>query len=297
MSHFKKLFPYFFFSLVLLNIAIWYAVFSNPSSGKMTISFLNIGQGDAIFIEAPNGAQVLMDGGPGRSVLSELSTQMPFFDKSLDAIIITNPDKDHIGGFLDVMDKYKVDFSFEPGTISKTDTYHAVEDAITKEKSQRIIARRGMDIVLDKENNVYIRILFPDKDVSAYTTNDGSIVARLVYGKTSVLLEGDAPQKTENYLLQLNNKEDKENPKELTSELNSDILKTGHHGSRTSTAKAYVEASTPDYAVISCGIDNKYGHPHEETLGTLNALNVPILRTDTMGRITFVSDGEKFERK
>ncbi len=157
MSKLKKLFPYFFFSLILLNIAIWYAVFSpqSPGSGKMIISFLNIGQGDAIFIQAPNGSQVIVDGGPGRNILSELGTQMPFFDRSIDAIIITNPDKDHMAGFLDVMDKYKVDFAFEPGTISKTATYHAIEDAIVKEKSQKITARRGMDIVLDKEKCVY----------------------------------------------------------------------------------------------------------------------------------------------
>lgn len=288
MPKFKNLFFYFFFSLVLLNLAIWYAVLSAPNTGKMIVSFLNVGQGDAIFIEAPNGAQVLLDGGPGRNVLSELSQVMPFFDRTLDAIIISNPDKDHIGGFLDVMDKYKIDFTFEPGTVSKTETYKAVEEGMINEKSENLIARRGMDIVLDKEKNVYIRILFPDKDVSSYSTNDGSLVAKLVYGKTSVLLQGDAPQKTEYYLLNV----DKNN----LEDLNTDILKTGHHGSRTSTAKAYVEASSPEYAVISLGAENKYGHPHEETLKTLNDLKVPILRTDG-GRITFESDGERFVLK
>lgn len=255
----------------------------------MIISFLDIGQGDAIFIQAPNGTQVLLDGGLGKIVLSEISKVMPFFDRTLDAIIVSNPDKDHIGGFLDVLSKYKVDFDFEPGTISKTETYSALEEDVSSKKIKRIIARRGMDIVLDEEKNIYIRILFPDKDVSGYSTNDGSIVAKLVYGKTSVLLEGDAPQKTEYYLLNL----DKNNPEEL----NTDILKVGHHGSRTSTAKPYIEALSPEYAVISLGKENKYGHPHEETLKTLNDLKIPILRTDLLGRITFESDGEKIIKK
>ena len=127
--------------------------------------------------------------------------------------------------------------------------------------------------------------MFPDRDVSNFTTNDGSIVAKLIYGKTSILLEGDASQKIENYLLAFDK-----------TELDSDILKTGHHGSRTSTAQAYVEAASPDYAIISSGIDNKYGHPHKETLETLAKFNVPVLRTDTDGRITFVSDGNNFIR-
>jgi len=286
----KKLARYFFGSLLLINIGIWHAVFSSPAKGVLTISFLDIGQGDAIYIEAPNGAQAIVDGGPGRIIMSELSAVMPFGDKNIDAIIITNPDKDHMAGFLDVFDKYKVDFVFEPGTVSKTQTYQAIKKAEIDEGAIKIIARRGMDIVLDEKNNVYIRILFPDKDVSRYSTNDGSIVAKLVYGETSVLLEGDAPQKTENYLLSLNKGKE-------VNELDSDILKVGHHGSRTSTAYEYVKSSSPEYAVISLGADNKYGHPHIETLNTLNSLGVPILRTDTMGRITFVSNGKKFVRQ
>jgi competence protein ComEC len=283
---FKKLFPYFFISIIFINLAIWYSALAYSTSGKLTVSFLNIGQGDAIYIEAPNGNQVIVDGGPDRKIMSELGAVMPLGDTTIDALIITNPDKDHMAGFLDVMDKYKVDKVFEPGTFSKTDTYKAIEKTLQDEGVERIIAKRGMEIVMDAEKNVYIEILFPDKDVSKWSTNDGSIVAKLVYGNTSVLLQGDAPQKTETYLLSL----DKNN----LSELDGDILKVGHHGSRTSTNKSYIEAISPQYAVVSLGKDNRYGHPHKETLDTLNSLGLPILRTDILGRITFESDGEKF---
>jgi competence protein ComEC len=276
-------------SLCLLALGLLSLYFINKYSthkGLLFVSFLNIGQGDAIFIQAPNGRQILVDGGPDKIILKELGKVMPMFDRSIDAIIITNPDKDHIGGFIDVMQRYRVDNIIEPGTNSPSDTYKTVETLVQNKKINKVIARRGMNVVLDKERNVYLHILFPDHDVSKQSTNDGSIIAKLVYGETSVLLQGDAPQNSERYLLYLNK-----------SELDSDILKVGHHGSRTSTDKDYVLAASPSYAVISLGIDNKYGHPHKETLDTLNSLNVPILRTDLEGRISFESDGDRWRRE
>ncbi|MES2409573.1 MAG: MBL fold metallo-hydrolase [Patescibacteria group bacterium] len=285
MNFYKKVAYISLSVLVLISISFLFISHSAGHGGRLFISFLNIGQGDAIYIEAPNGRQIMVDGGPDEVVLRELGRVMPAFDRSIDAILITNPDKDHIGGFIDIMQKYKVDNIIEPGTTSPSDTYKTVENLAEEDKLQKTIARRGMNIMLDKKRNIYLHILFPDRDVSKLATNDGSIVAKLVYGDTSVLLQGDSPQNIEKYLLTLN-----------PTELNTDILKTGHHGSRTSTSKEYVEAASPDYAVISCGVDNSYGHPHKETLVTLNILNVPVLRTDQMGRISFESDGNGWAR-
>jgi len=271
--------------LILFSISFLLIHQTTGHGGRLFISFLNIGQGDAIYIEAPNGKQILVDGGPDEIVLRELAKVMPAFDRSIDAILVTNPDKDHIGGFINIMQKFKVDSIIEPGTVSPSDTYKALENLAKEHNLKQIYARRGMDIMLDQERNIHLHILFPDRDVEKLATNDGSIVAKLVYGDTSVLLEGDAPQNIEKYLLSLN-----------PTELDTDILKTGHHGSRTSTSKEYVEAASPDYAVISCGVNNKYGHPHQETLDTLNDLNVPVLRTDQMGRISFESDGKFWAR-
>ncbi len=255
---------------------------------NLEVSFLNIGQGDAIFIEAPNGANALIDAGPGREVLGELGAVMMPFDKKIDIAMITNPDKDHIEGFVSVFDRYDVEKVFYPGTQNPTPTSAAVEEKIKSEGAEKILARRGQRIVLDPEEGVYIDILFPDKDVSGLSSNDGSIVAKLVYGKTSVLLQGDATAQVERHLVQIES---------VSNELSGTILKTGHHGSRTSTTPQYVEAVHPEFAVISCGKNNRYGHPHKEVLDTLQKAGVPVLRTDLEGRITFISDGEKMWRK
>jgi competence protein ComEC len=127
---------------------------------------------------------------------------------------------------------------------------------------------------------VLIDVLFPDRDVSSWATNDGSVVARLSYGSTSILLTGDAPVKTEKIILSEN----------YSTELKSTILKVGHHGSRTSTSNNFLNAASPIYALISDGKDNKYGHPHKEVLNELGQFGAKILRTDLLGTIIIKCD-------
>jgi competence protein ComEC len=136
---------------------------------------------------------------------------------------------------------------------------------------------------LDLGGGVFIDILFPDRDVASWATNDGSVVGRLTYGNTSIMLTGDATAKTEKIILSENDK----------NELKSEVLKVGHHGSRTSTSVSFAEAIAPTYALISDGKDNKYGHPHQETLDTLAGLGAKIFRTDLLGNIIMKSDGKK----
>ena len=141
-----------------------------------------------------------------------------------------------------------------------------------------------LEVKLQKLNaRIFIDILFPDRDVSAWATNDGSVVAQLTYGDTSVMLTGDAPIKTERIILGENK----------TENLQSTILKVGHHGSRTSSSFEFVKAISPTYALISDGKDNKYGHPHQDTLDILSSLGAKILRTDLLGTIIMKSDGVK----
>ncbi len=288
----KKALPLCLFVLIVLNIAIWSGFIIPEKEHTLKVSFLDIGQGDAIYIEAPNGKQMLIDGGPDKKTLLRLRKVMPFFDKSLDVLVVTNPDKDHIGGFIDVLKSYEVSRVVEPGTISKTETYKVLEEKIQEEKAEKIVARRGQEIVLDGERGVKLVILFPDRDVKALSTNDGSIIAKLVYGDTSIMFQGDAPQEMERYVMSLEQKE-----KGNLSFLDSDILKVGHHGSYTSSDLSYVKALSPFVAVVSLGKDNRYGHPHKETLETFSTVGVPLLRTDEEGVITFVSDGVGWTRK
>jgi len=275
----KNLLPLLIFFLFVIAIFLFYLDWQN-SHRKLTFAALDIGQGDALFIESPSGTQILFDGGPPRKILSELRRVMPPFDRSIDAIVITNPDQDHIGGFLDVLKVYKVGQVFEPGTFNDSKTYQNLKNEIKNKKIPETLARRGMR--LDLGEGAVIDILFPDRDVSMWTTNDGSIVAKLSYGETSIMLMGDSTSETEKIVLTENSK----------VKLKSTILKVGHHGSKTSTSSQFVQIVAPEYALISDGKENKYGHPHQETLSTLNKWGVEVLRTDLLGRIIMKSDGE-----
>jgi len=269
----KKYWLFFFTCLLFVaNIFIFYFVWRD-SQKSFIFAMLDIGQGDALFIESPTGTQVLVDGGPPKKILNQLSRVMSPFDRSIDAFIITNPDADHISGFLDVLKIYKVEKVFEPGTLTDSKVYQNLKNEIKKNNIPVVLAKRGMKLNLG--GGVFIDILFPDRNVSAWTTNDGSIVAKLSYGNTSVMLTGDATIKTEEIVLAENS----------VARLNSDILKVGHHGSRTSTSAEFVKAVSPTYAFISDGKDNKYGHPHQDTLDTLTQFGVKIFRTDLLGAI------------
>ena len=251
--------------------------------GILTVAFLDVGQGDAIYIEAPNGNQVLVDGGAGKQVLRALGEVMPFYDHSLDVVIATHPDADHIGGLPFVLDRFAVGAVLEPGVTAETGVYREFEELLADGSPIRILARRGMKLELDQ--GVSLDIFFPDQDPTGWETNTASIVAQLTYGENEFLLTGDSPIKIEQYLLGRDGEA-----------LQSDVLKAGHHGSRTSSASEYISAVHPQYAVISAGKDNRYGHPHQEVLDILNKVGAKILRTDELGTIIFQSDGVNLEQ-
>lgn len=268
-EHWLFLFVVFLF---LANIFIFYFIWQNSHKG-FTFAMLNVGQGDALFIESPTGTQVLVDGGPPKKILNQLASIMSPFDRTIDAFIITNPDQDHIAGFLDILKLYKVDRVFEPGTLTDSKIYQNLKNEIKKNNIPNILAKKGMRLNLG--GGAMIDILFPDRDVSVWSTNDGSIIARLSYGGTSIMLTGDSTLKTEKIILEKNS----------LQKLDSDILKVGHHGSRTSSSVEFVKAVSPNFAFISNGKDNKYGHPHKETLDTLTQFGAKIFRTDELGMI------------
>ena len=271
--------------IILLLGAIFslYVAFREERNGILTVAFLNVGQGDAIFIDAPSGNQLLVDGGPGKAVLRELSKVMPFYDRSIDVVIATHADQDHVGGLPDVLKKYKVNVFMESGVPGVSSSYEELEKMVgTSTDVNKVLARRGM--IVDLGDGAILQILFPDRDPSGMDTNVASIVAKLVYGQNEFLLTGDSPLAIENYLVSLGG-------------LSSDVLKAGHHGSKTSTGQTFVSAVSPQYAVISVGKDNKYGHPNQEVLDILNNFGAQILRTDQSGRVIFKSDGTNLEVK
>ncbi len=274
----------FFIASLLAYISL-----TSGNKQKLTVAFLNIGQGDAIFIDSPSGNQILIDGGPSRSVLRELGKVMPFYDKSIDVVIATHPDSDHISGLNDVLDKFKVDLFIEPGVEGDTGTYAELKNRVIAENAKTIEARRGM--IIDLGDGAVLQILYPTLNPDGMETNTASIVARLVYGESEFLLTGDSPENIEKYLVNLESKAMLSSVKPYESLLDSDVLKAGHHGSKTSTSEEFVSAVSPKYAVISSGKDNRYGHPHKEVLDSLTKFGSQILRTDEVGRIVFESDG------
>ncbi len=260
------------------NIFIWFAVTREDRRGELTVAFLDVGQGDAIYIEAPNGNQLLIDGGAGQQVLRELGRVMPFYDRSLDIVLSTHGDLDHVGGLPAVLLRMRVDNVITTENTSDTGAYIAFEDVIRKKNPRRILARAGTRIVLDR--GVVLEILFPDSSARGWETNTASIVARLTYGEQSFLLTGDSPISIEKYLVGKNG-----------GKLKSTVLKLGHHGSRTSSSKIFLSATDPEYAIISAGKDNKYGHPHAEVIAFLEELKIPLLNTSERGTIIFKTDG------
>ncbi len=242
------------------------------------------GRETRIFIESPTGTQIVVDGGPDRSVLRQLGKVMPFYDRTIDMLVVTNPDKDHFAGFLDVLRAFRVSAVMEPGTVGASAEYPAFEELVEAERAKKLLAHRGEIVQLG--GDVTLEILFPDRDVSGVDTNEGSIVAKLIFGNTSFLLTGDTTEPVEDYLAQLDGKR-----------LDVDVLKVGHHGSKTSTSDALLGLASPAYAVISAGKDNRYGHPHKEVLERLRRFEVPVLGTYESGTIIFTSDGETIRVK
>ena len=249
------------------------------TKGFSSVSFLGVGQGDSILIQSPSGKQLLIDAGRSADVVNTLEEAMPFFDRSIDVVIGTHPDADHIGGLPRVLDEYTIGAVFEPGSNSDSKIYASLEDSIIAKKIPHILARENM--VIDFGDGAKFVFLFPYQDVSDWETNNSSIVGMYIYKDTSFLLTGDAPVATEMYLL-----------KKYNNSLHADVLKLGHHGSRTSSSASFLKSLHPGLAILSSGKNNSYGHPHKEVLGNLQDLSIPYFNTADMGTITFETNGE-----
>lgn len=273
-------------ALIFISLGVWGAVVAATPPGVLTVAVMDVGQGDGIFIESPTGVQVVIDAGPDDSLLHELPTLMPLSDRSLDAVIETHPDADHIAGFIDLLKRYSVGVFIESGIKKDTLTAKTLEGEIDQKNIPRAIVRRGEWI--DLGGGARLTILFPDFDVSTLTpdkANEGAVVAQLVYASTTVLFMADAPKDIEDHLVALDG-----------ATLHSDILKVGHHGSAGSSGDTFVTTVDPAVAVISVGAHNRYGHPTQATLDTLAAHHIKTLRTDEEGTIVFTSNGKEFVR-
>jgi len=269
--------------LFLLNIFAWIIVYELSQPRFLEVTFFDVGQGDAIFIETPQSHQILIDGGPSSAILEKLAKEMPFWDRSIDLIILTHPEHDHIAGLIKVLKSYRVENILWTGIIRDTAEYREWKKLIKDEKAEIKIAKAGQKIILP---GTVLSISHPFESLENQepkNTNNTSVIAKLVFGKDSFLFIGDVYKSVERKLI------------EKGIEIDSDVLKVGHHGSKTSSAEEFLEKVSPEIAVISAGKDNKYGHPHQEVLESLGNYGIRILRTDKEGDIKILSDGIEFK--
>lgn len=243
---------------------------------ELTIHFLDIGQGDAIFIETPEHTQILVDAGAGRQVMEELSDIMPWWDRSIDYLVITHPDLDHYGGFAHVVRSFKVGEVLWNGTEDDAayfqDLLHEVE---RRGIMMRILAAGD---VFHWSSGVTFRILWPEPGYTA-EKNARSLVALLSYRDQDILLTGDLPQAEELRMLA------------AYPQLTAEILKVGHHGSASSSGPLFLQQLDPEQCIISAGKDNRYGHPAPAVIERLRAVNCEVRTTLEQGRISYASDG------
>ena len=285
MEKINKILIFYILILAFVTVFVW-SYIPQKSSGLLTVSFLDVGQGDSIFIEAPNGKQVLIDGGRNSSSVRELSKFMSFKDKEIDVVLATHPDADHIGGLPEVFDRFQVLNFVDSGVEGEDNIYRSLVGRVSLDGSRYIKGERGLVIILDRKEKVYLQVLSPDKNFTFEDTNNNSIVTKIVYGNTSFLLTGDASKAIENILVYSDG--------EI---LDSDILKAGHHGSKTSSSLLFLEAVSPEASVISASANNTYGHPHADVLTNLQKTNSLVFETAKEGNITFKTDGQKIWRE
>lgn len=244
--------------------------------GQLAVHFIDVGQGDAIFIETPR-QNILIDGGEcGSGVAGYLISRGV---RNLDLVIGTHPHSDHIGGLIEVLREIKVKEVIDPGVVHTTKTFEEYLTLIDEQEIKFTEGRAGLS--RDLGGGAAMLLLHPASPSSSQL-NNASITARVDFGQVSFLLTGDIESAAEREILERGG-----NPA-------ATVLKVSHHGSKDSTTPEFLDAVRPEVAVIMCGSGNSYGHPHQETLEKLSRAGVEIYRTDRQGTIVVTTDGDGY---
>lgn len=276
--------------IALLVIAVFFIYeqwFSGPNyaaipDGHIAVHFVDVGQGDATIVQTPNGKNMLIDTGTpdSRNTLCQYIRSLGI--KSFDYLVLTHPHDDHIGGALRILDEFEVNAVIMPDANHTSYTYEKLLNGIIEKNIPVKKAVSGDEYKLDAAT---FTVLAPN-DTTYASLNNYSVVLRLVFGRNSFLFCGDAETLSENEMLK----------RFSPSELQSDILKLGHHGSSTSSSKKFLDAVCPAVAIVSAGENNDYGHPHPAVIKRLENAGVSIYRTYSDGTIVLWSDGNTVTR-
>lgn len=260
--------------LVFLGIFCGYRIFTT-SSAFVEVAFLNVGQGDA-FLLSHGSHQILIDTGKdGRALLTELGKRMAPWDRTIDAVLLTHSDEDHVGALPDLLDRYRVSLILSEEFSENTPLQEMLRAALTRHSVRRAAPRAGLSLKFGTV--AQLEVVFPEEKFVAENegrkeTNETSVVARFRVHEDTFLFTGDLP-KEELYL-----------PEKAKEDIR--VLKVAHHGSRFSTSALFLDRIKPEEAILSVG-KNSYGHPSEEVVGRLHERGIRILRTDQQGTIVY----------
>lgn len=283
MTKIKKIkFEYIAIALLLLCSGIWVYYFgsakANPDSDTLAkVFFLDVGQGDSAVFSLPGSVQILIDAGPDEGVLDELAAVMPPSDRELEYVFLTHPDLDHIGGFEQILDSYKVDNLYTSGKKAESKTYQRIAKKINEQKISEFALGAGDQVSLGEYFSV--DILWPNKDqVGDLSSNDSSLVIKFdAPGEADVMMLADAENKALNEVAGAN----------LETILKSEIVKASHHGSSNGISENLLEKIAAKYSVISVGQPNRYGHPADRAIDFYKSIGAKIFRTDEVGSVEF----------
>ena len=281
-------------AILILILLLWTLLSSLPD-GKLHVYFLDVGQGDAVLVRAPTDEFILIDGGPDDAVIAQLARVMPFYERQIDLIILSHPHADHVNGLVEVLKRYKVKQVIMTGVSYKFPGYLAFLEQINQQKIPVKFAGagsvepdslkfgKGASTAPDfSMGNLFFDMLFPMRSLQGErfeNLNNSSIALRMIFKDKIFYFSGDAEQSEEEKIVASG------------QDLNADVYKVGHHGSRTSSLITLIDKVKPSSAIISCGLNNKFKHPHAVTIEKLLAKNIDIFRTDLNGMIEAKTDG------
>lgn len=263
--------------LVLINYFVWTAV-SVTANQTLRVDFLNVGQGDATLIRTPSGQKILVDGGPNDQVLAELGKLLPVWDRTIDLVVATHPESDHISGLLSVLERY---------TVKEVLTLHTTNSTQVAQVWQQLLATVPVVNFADATDDynwdgvVWDTLLPVTEQSFIYQGNDQSIVAEVNFGNCQILFTGDITTLGETLVQQ------------IYPGLTADVIKVAHHGSKYSSGAVWLQQVQPKVAVIEVG-PNSYGHPAPDTLIRLQTAGAEIYRTDQDGTIEVICEDNSY---
>jgi len=272
----RVLIVFLFINFVLL---IYFSSY-HQSQDRLKVIFFDIGQGDTILIKTPQNKNILIDGGPDKGIIYKIDHYLPLNNRQIDLMISTHPDPDHLTGLVEVLSRLKVKKIITNGVKDNSPIYLLFEKLIKEKELTPLVIKKPLRI--DLGGGLSLDFFWPREDLVNKVLGDNnqfSLVFKMVFKKTSFLFTGDADEKAEEEIIS------------LEENLKVDVLKVAHHGSKYSSSLDFLRKVKPQYAVISSGKNNKFGHPNLRVLKNLETVGAKVFRTDELGDIIFETDG------